>query len=124
MGLMPSNSALNQAIRVLTNAGAPTNGTGGTYAGIAIKGQLLADLTNGNLYINTNTQLSPTWTLIAGSESAALLTNVPTAAIAQVSSANATDLASAETLVNEIKGKLNTLLTQLGSGAGGAGILT
>jgi hypothetical protein len=62
---MPSNSALNQAIRVLTNAGAPVDGTSGTYAAIAIKGQLLTDTTNANLYINTGTQASPVWKLIA-----------------------------------------------------------
>lgn len=42
-------------------------------------------------------------------------------AIAQVASANASDLASAITLVNEIKTKFNTLLTEVGST--GAGVL-
>lgn len=44
------------------NAGAPTNGTSGTYAGSCRKGSLLIDTTNGNLYVNTNTAASPTWT--------------------------------------------------------------
>lgn len=44
------------------NAGAPTNGT--TFAGVAPKGSLLIDTTNGKLYINTNTQASPTWTVV------------------------------------------------------------
>jgi hypothetical protein len=43
-------------------AGAPSNGTSGTYAGIAPKGALLVDTTNGTLYQNTGTQASPTWT--------------------------------------------------------------
>jgi len=51
---------------ILTNAGAPTNGTSGTGAGRFGKGSLLEDTTNGNLYINTNTMASPTWTLVAG----------------------------------------------------------
>jgi len=48
------------------NAGAPVNGTSGTLAGKAGKGSLLIDRTNANLYMNTNTQASPTWTLLAG----------------------------------------------------------
>lgn len=46
----------------LTKAGAPTNGTNGTGAGVALPGQLLQDTTNGLLYQNTGTQASPTWT--------------------------------------------------------------
>ena len=46
------------------NAGAPTNGTSGTLAGFAAKGALLIDTTNAFLYINTNTQASPTWTKV------------------------------------------------------------
>lgn len=46
----------------LTNAGAPTNGTNGTGAGVALPGQLLQDTTNGVLYQNTGTQASPAWT--------------------------------------------------------------
>lgn len=46
----------------LANAGAPVDGS--TYAGIAPKGALLLDTTNGILYINTNTQASPTWTKV------------------------------------------------------------
>jgi hypothetical protein len=45
-----------------TNAGAPTNGTSGTKAGLALPGDLLIDTTNKALYQNTNTLLSPTWT--------------------------------------------------------------
>lgn len=47
--------------RTWYNAGAPTNGTSGTLAGIADKGDLLSDTTNGILYQNTNTKASPTW---------------------------------------------------------------
>lgn len=47
-----------------TNAGAPVNGT--TLAGIALKGALLLDTTNGVLYINSGTQASPTWTITEG----------------------------------------------------------
>ena len=45
------------------NAGAPSNGTNGTLAGIAGKGALLLDTTGGALYQNTNTLASPTYTL-------------------------------------------------------------
>lgn len=46
------------------NAGAPTNGTSGTGAGVYGKGAILTDVTNGILYINTNTKASPTWTKV------------------------------------------------------------
>lgn len=52
-------------VPVYPNAGAPSNGTSGTLAGYAQKGDLLADTTNGNLYQNTGTQASPTWTQFA-----------------------------------------------------------
>lgn len=49
---------------VYVNAGAPVNGTSGTFAGKADKGSLLQDSTNAKLYQNTNTKASPTWTEI------------------------------------------------------------
>ena len=61
----------NNGIAVLVSAGAPTSGTSGTGATQAGKGTLLIDVTNGNLYMNTNTAASPTWTNI-GSNSFAL----------------------------------------------------
>ena len=51
---------------VASGSGAPTNGTSGTLAGKAAKGSLYLDYTNGAEYMNTGTQASPTWTLIAG----------------------------------------------------------
>lgn len=51
-------------LAIITNAGAPTNGTSGTFAGMAGKGCLLIDTTNAKLYINTNTKASPTWTVV------------------------------------------------------------
>lgn len=48
----------------LQNAGAPTNGTSGTFAGVAGIGQMLFDSTNGVWYANTNTQASPTWRVV------------------------------------------------------------
>src|SRR6266545_6415295 len=53
---------INSNVPILTNAGAPTSGTSGTYVGQAGPGALLIDTTNGVLYINSNTLLSPTWT--------------------------------------------------------------
>lgn len=47
-----------------TVAGVPVDGTSGTFAGIAAKGDLLTDTTNAILYINTNTLASPTWTKV------------------------------------------------------------
>lgn len=53
----------------LRNAGAPSNGTSGTFANQnAGPGAMLIDTTNGKEYINTNTAASPTWTVV-GSQS-------------------------------------------------------
>ena len=49
---------------LLSEAGAPTNGTSGTGAGFADKGSLYIDLTAGKIHINTNTKASPTWTVV------------------------------------------------------------
>lgn len=50
-----------------TNAGIPTNGTSGTFAGYAGPGALLFDITNGATYVNTGTRLSPVWMAAGGS---------------------------------------------------------
>jgi hypothetical protein len=51
-------------LAIIANAGAPTNGTSGTFAKMAGPGCLLIDYTNKFLYINTNTKASPTWTKV------------------------------------------------------------
>jgi hypothetical protein len=48
-------------VLVISNAGAPSDGTTGTGAGKAGPGSLLVDITNKKLYQNTNTKASPTW---------------------------------------------------------------
>ncbi len=52
-----------QMPNVWSNAGAPVNGGAGTLFGIALPGDLLVDTTNKKLYMNTNTSVSPTWTI-------------------------------------------------------------
>lgn len=47
---------------IFVKAGAPVDGTSGTFAGIAGPGSLLIDKTNCELFINTNTKASPLWT--------------------------------------------------------------
>lgn len=66
MALIENTSPIEGVVDVLRTAGAPTNGVvgTGTYAGKAGKGCLLVDVTNAILYINTNTQASPTWTKV------------------------------------------------------------
>jgi hypothetical protein len=54
------------------HAGAPSNGTSGTLAGFANKGDLLVDVTNAVTYQNTNTQASPTWTQLGTGASVAI----------------------------------------------------
>ena len=55
--------ALTTHPTILYGAGAPTDGTSGTGVGDLI-GSLYIDITNGVLYINTNTAASPTWTKV------------------------------------------------------------
>jgi len=60
-----SDAATNKVFAFPVNAGAPTSGSSGTGANLCGPGSLLIDTTNKNLYINTNTLASPTWTKIA-----------------------------------------------------------
>ncbi len=60
----PANETEIALQRVLSKAGAPVDGTSGDGAGFAPPGALLIDYTNCDLYINGNTQASPTWKLI------------------------------------------------------------
>jgi hypothetical protein len=57
---VPSKGQVN-LVPVWPHAGAPSNGTTGTYANEAGVGDLLVDTTNAVLYINTGTSASPTW---------------------------------------------------------------
>ncbi len=59
-----SNYVAGSLRRSWRNAGVPTDGTSGTYAGVCDKGDLLIDTTNAKLYQNTNTQASPTWSSV------------------------------------------------------------
>lgn len=69
---------INNGTPILTNAGAPTNGTSGTFAGQAGPGAILIDYTNAKLYQNTNTLASPTWTLFTSATSQIPLTALTT----------------------------------------------
>ena len=53
-------------LKPFTNAGAPTDGTSGTWAGSAPAGALLIDTTNFVVYQNKNTLASPSWEPIGG----------------------------------------------------------
>ncbi len=57
----------NGPVAAISNfTGSIANGTSGTFAGTvkAYPGSLLINLTTHKLYINTNTKLSPTWTVV------------------------------------------------------------
>jgi hypothetical protein len=83
---------INANVPLLTNAGAPTSGTSGTYVGQAGIGALLIDTTNGVLYQNTGTLASPTWSLASipsgGIASAQLAPSVVQIARGSISPAN------------------------------------
>lgn len=91
---------------VLTNAGVPVNGTSGTGAGVAVPGQLLVDTTAGVLYMNSNTLLSPTWSVQGG------------AAIEQQSVATGLVASATQTLAGALAltAKINRVNTSAASG--------
>jgi len=60
--LVTDNEA--SAAVLFAHAGEPSDGTSGTKAGVAGPGSLCIDVTNGVLYINTNTKASPLWTVV------------------------------------------------------------
>src|SRR5438105_4100832 len=80
-------------VGVYQNAGAPTNGTSGTLAGIAPPGALLVDTTNIAVFQNSNTQASPTWSAASSSsgELVALLAAIPVAAVPDLADPAAID---------------------------------
>jgi hypothetical protein len=51
------------------NAGAPSDGEEGTFAGFARTGSLLIDTVNGVLYINTGAQAAPYWLTVGNQAS-------------------------------------------------------
>lgn len=53
----------NSAV-ILTGAGVPVDGVSGTGAAVAGPGSIYLDVTNANMYLNGNTQASPTWKLV------------------------------------------------------------
>jgi len=61
---------------IMSNEGAPTDGTSGTGAGVAGKGSLCADVTNGVIYINGGTKASPAWEPIGAGGSLGSLVEV------------------------------------------------
>ena len=68
---------INNGTPILTNAGAPTSGASGTFAGQAGPGALLIDYTNKNLYINIGTLATPIWSAIAGGSAGLTLPLTP-----------------------------------------------
>lgn len=72
---------VNNGVPLVTNSGAPVNGTSGTYAGQAGPGSILFDYTNGVVYQNAGTLLSPTWVVLgtsSGLQGTALSNNLVT----------------------------------------------
>lgn len=78
----------NTVLPPYTNAAAPTSGTSGTLAGIAEPGALLICTNNKTLYINTNTQASPTWTLFSLTSGAGAFTGTFNGTVGAVSAAD------------------------------------
>lgn len=70
--------------------GVPTNGTSGTYAKEATPGSLLVDVQNHAIYMNVNTQASPSWSQLGTSLGAATL----------ISSTNASTTPATERLLD------------------------
>lgn len=82
----------NNGVWPMVDSGAPTSGTSGTGAGFAGPGSTYLDVTNKNLYINLGTQLSPSWTLIGGTNGASIPQQISgNASVAQNTGPFATD---------------------------------
>lgn len=98
-----SNIIAGSLRRVWRYAGAPTDGAAGTYYGVAEKGDLLIDSTNANLYQNTNTQASPTWTQFAeGTGSGPSAGAVGEMAVAGTSTANAAGVTAKYAMIDHV----------------------
>lgn len=106
------------AMIVYTNAGAPVNGAAGTLFGVAIKGALLVDTTNGILYQNTNTLASPTWVAPASGSGAGAYTGTFDGVIGGVTPAAATFTTITTTGVNaaSVANALTASVTQTRAG--------
>lgn len=74
--IKPGIRLANAIIVALQGAGAPTNGTSGTGAGVAGPGSVYVDRTAGVWYTNTNTKASPTWSLLSSASTAGFVTGV------------------------------------------------
>lgn len=58
---------VDNGVYIVVNAGAPSDGTSGTGAGLCDTGSLLINTDDGTIYLNTGTKDSPTWTISSGS---------------------------------------------------------
>lgn len=98
-----------------------TPGVDATALG-APKGASLIDSTHATRYINTGTADAPVWVqeAVVSSELTALLAAIPTAAVADVATADGSDPTSTQALANALKVKVNDLLAKLRT----AGIVT
>ena len=68
LGYGQSASGVGQDILLLTGGGAPTSGAAGTAANQAPPASMYIDVTNNNVYQNTNTKASPTWSPVVGDD--------------------------------------------------------
>lgn len=97
-------------------AGAPTNGTNGSFAGLALPGDLLTDTTGKNLYQNVNTLSSPTWSLFESSGDQEPVPQQTYNPVSTAPTANVLALTGANITGGTVKSYLN-LTAALGAGA-------
>lgn len=105
-----------QQPNIWSNAGAPTNGGSGTFAGYANPGDLLVDTTDNRIYLNTGTLASPTWTadFLSGEESS--VAQQAYNAVSTAPTSNALALPAADLTGGSVKTVLN-LTADLSAGA-------
>lgn len=114
--------------RIWRNAGAPTNGTSGTFAGAAQPGDLMIDTTNKVVYMNMNTLASPTWNSFSDASMLATLADSSTVGgiplIIRVDvPAGATGNVDVTPLASKIR-VINAWLVKNANAGGGAGTIT
>src|SRR5260370_21392028 len=109
---------INQGCPIVTNAGAHMNGTAGTYNGQAGPGSILIDVTNSNLYMNTNTLASPTWTRLGGASGAVLASPVISGTVTGTYTINGTPTITSPTInsptISTLKSAFSTATVSAG----------
>ncbi len=99
---------VNNGCPVVSNAGAPSNGASGTYVGLAGKGSVLIDFTNGNLYLQTGSLTSVTWSIIGQFSSVSGDVAISASGVATIQANAVTSSKVATSLIQTVSGQITS----------------